>query len=127
MRKIQTDAAHAPSRKQLIYLSLLCVSANLFAASFSTAPGNAQPNTIETIAAPHPATEAASTTTSSCPATITQSSSQAVTTGNSVSCNTGPYHTDNSYWRAFDMATLTGGAEYCINSVSFGVEWANNP
>src|SRR5678816_2060807 len=34
-------------------------------------------------------------------------------------------HTDNSYWRAFDMTAYAGGGQYCINSVSFGVEFAN--
>jgi hypothetical protein len=60
-----------------------------------------------------------------CLPTITQSSSQAITTGNSVSCNDGVTHTDNSYWRAFDMAAYAAGGQYCINSVSFGVEFAN--
>ena len=63
--------------------------------------------------------------TPSCPPVITQSSTQTITTGNSVSCNNGVGHTDNSYWRAFNMATFTGGAQYCINSVSFGVDSAN--
>src|SRR5678816_916318 len=34
-------------------------------------------------------------------------------------------HTDNSYWRAFDMTAYAGGGQYCISSVSFGVEFAN--
>src|SRR5437773_9234994 len=55
-------------------------------------------------------------------ATITESSSQAITTGNSVSCNNGTGHTDNSYWRAFSMAGIGG---YNVSSVSFGVESAN--
>src|SRR5437773_7699823 len=55
-------------------------------------------------------------------ATITESSSQAIVTGNSVSCNNGTGHTDNSYWRAFNM----GGAGFSVTSVSFGVESANN-
>src|ERR1051325_5047997 len=61
-----------------------------------------------------------------CPATITESSTQAVTTGNSASCNNGTSHTDNSYWRAFNMTTFVGGQQYNITSVSFGVESANN-
>src|SRR5213075_1372618 len=59
-----------------------------------------------------------------CAATITESSSQAIVTGNSVSCNNGTGHTDNSYWRAFNMATFTGGQQYNVSSVSFGVESA---
>ena len=46
----------------------------------------------------------------SCPPVITQSSTQTITTGNSVSCNNGVGHTDNSYWRAFNMASFVGGA-----------------
>src|SRR5204863_3662918 len=52
---------------------------------------------------------------------ITQSTSQAIVTGNSVSCNNGTGHTDNSYWRAFNV----GGAAVNVTSVSFGVESAN--
>src|SRR5205823_4434298 len=62
------------------------------------------------------------TPTPTCPPIITQSSSQAIVTGNSVSCNNGTGHTDNSYWRAFNM----GGAGSNITAVSFGVESANN-
>ena len=40
---------------------------------------------------------------------LTQSSSQAVTTANSASCNDGITHTDNSYWRAFDMTAYASG------------------
>src|SRR5204862_4100079 len=53
---------------------------------------------------------------------ITQSTSQTITTGNSVSCNNGTGHTDNSYWRAFSMGGIGG---YNVSSVSFGVESAN--
>ena len=64
--------------------------------------------------------------TPSCPPTITHSSTQTITTGNSVSCNNGAAHTDNSYWRAFNMGTFVGGLAYNVDSVSFGVESANN-
>ena len=59
-----------------------------------------------------------------CPPVITHSSSQAITPLNSVSCNNASGHTDNSYWRAFNMATFAGGAQYDVTSVSFGVEEA---
>jgi subtilisin family serine protease len=65
----------------------------------------------------------------SCPPTITESTSQAIVAGNSASCNNGPpdfNHTDNSYWRAFDMNTFTGGQEYDVTSVSFGIEQATS-
>jgi hypothetical protein len=64
-----------------------------------------------------------------CPSTITQSNSQQITPGNSVSCNTGPpgfLHFDTSYWRAFNMATFTGSQAYAVTSVSFGIESATS-
>jgi subtilisin family serine protease len=60
----------------------------------------------------------------SCPPTITQSTSQDIVTGNSVACNDGVGTTENHYWRAFDMSTFTGGLEYDVTSVSFGIESA---
>ena len=67
--------------------------------------------------------------TGTCPWTITQSSSQAITLGNSVSCYSGPpdyLHFDTSYWRAFNMASFTGSQQYNVTSVSFGIEVAND-
>src|ERR1700731_2692536 len=60
---------------------------------------------IHALAAVDSASGAAPTGT--CPPTITQSGSQVIAAGNSVSCNSGPpglLHFDTSYWRAFDMA-----------------------
>jgi hypothetical protein len=34
--------------------------------------------------------------------------------------------TENHYWRAFDMNTFTGGLEYDVTSVSFGIEQATS-
>ena len=64
------------------------------------------------------------TASPSCPPVITHSSSQAITPLNSVSCNNASGHTDNSYWRAFNMTTFVGGSDYNVTSVSFGVEEA---
>src|SRR5437868_1997478 len=75
-------------------------------------PGTPSPTTTPTPGTPSP--------TPSC-TPITQSTSQAITTGNSVSCNNGTGHTDNSYWRAFNMV----GSGFNVTSVSFGVESAN--
>ncbi|PYJ09892.1 MAG: hypothetical protein DMF06_08335 [Verrucomicrobia bacterium] len=64
-----------------------------------------------------------------CPATITHSSSQDITAGNSAICSSGPpgfLHFSTSYWRAFNMAAFTGSQEYDITSVSFGVERAQS-
>jgi hypothetical protein len=60
-----------------------------------------------------------------CPSTITQSTSQAIVTG-SVACSEPAVRTlENHYWRAFDMATFTGGQAYNITSVEFGIEQAS--
>lgn len=63
-----------------------------------------------------------------CPATITQSTSQAIVAANSVACSSdmGVTTTENHYWRAFDMNTFTGGQEYDVTSVSFGIEQATS-
>ena len=61
-----------------------------------------------------------------CPSTITQSVSQEIISGNSVACNNGTATAQNSYWRAFDMNIFTGGQEYDVTSVSFGIENASS-
>jgi hypothetical protein len=64
------------------------------------------------------------TTPGGCPSTITHSLSQSIVTGNSTACfdeGTG-FTRENTYWRAFDMNTFTGGQAYDISSISFGVE-----
>jgi hypothetical protein len=61
-----------------------------------------------------------------CPATNTESTSLTIVDGNSVACNNGVGTTQNHYWRAFDMNTFTGGQEYDVASVSFGIELAQN-
>jgi len=68
------------------------------------------------------------TPSGSCPPTITESSSQDITAGNSVACSSdnGVTTTENHYWRAFDMSTFTGGLEYDVTSVSFGIEQATS-
>ena len=59
-----------------------------------------------------------------CTPVLTQSTSQAITASKEP-CrygNSGGFaETPNSYWRAFSMGTFIGGAEYTVNSVSFGV------
>ena len=99
-----------------------------------TAGGGGTPSPTPTATAtatsggPTPTATATSTAGGSptCPPIITQSTSQTIVTSNSVSCNNGTGHTDNSYWRAFNMGTFVGGAAYNVTSVSFGVESANN-
>ncbi|MCB1587598.1 MAG: DUF11 domain-containing protein [Xanthomonadales bacterium] len=55
---------------------------------------------------------------------LTQSLSQAITAANSVSCNSAAGHTDNSYFRAFDLSAFPGGFDVC--AVEFGIETATN-
>src|SRR2546430_1444884 len=66
--------------------------------------------------------------TGTCPATITESTSQGIVDGNSIACSSdnGVTTTDNQYWRAFDMNTFTGGQEYDVTSISFGIEIARS-
>ena len=56
--------------------------------------------------------------------TITHSVTQAIVTGNSVSCNAGGLHADNSYLRAFDLPAfgITGG--FSVTQVEMGIEQA---
>ncbi|HRI25439.1 MAG TPA: M36 family metallopeptidase, partial [Ferruginibacter sp.] len=58
------------------------------------------------------------------PVTLTQSTSTAITQFNSVSCNAGGLHTDNSYWRAYNLATMGLPGPVTINTVTFGIEQA---
>ncbi|HOX72918.1 proprotein convertase P-domain-containing protein [Dokdonella sp.] len=51
--------------------------------------------------------------------TLTQSNSQAITALNSVSCNSGGLHTDNSYFRSFPLT-----ADINVCEVQFGIETA---
>ena len=75
-------------------------------------------------ASPTSSASPSATASPSCPPVITHSSSQAITPLNSVSCNNASGHTDNSYWRAFNMTTFVGASDYNVTSVSFGVEEA---
>ncbi len=52
------------------------------------------------------------------PTTLTQSTSQSIVAG-SVSCNARGLHTDNSYWRAFNLTTA-----FDVSVVQIGVELA---
>lgn len=55
---------------------------------------------------------------------LTHSASQTITPGNSVSCNAGGLHTDNSYIRKFDLEAfgITGGFD--VTNVQVGIETA---
>jgi hypothetical protein len=57
--------------------------------------------------------------------TITHSASQSIVAG-SVSCNAGGLHTDNSYWRAFNLSSFGISGSYTVTDVSIGVETATS-
>jgi hypothetical protein len=67
--------------------------------------------------------DSAPTATPSCPPVITQSTSQAITTPAPLCAHPPPMFIlyDNFYWRAFNMQSFVGGAEFTVSSVSFGV------
>lgn len=54
---------------------------------------------------------------------LTQNANNTPAAGNSVSCNAGGLHADNSYFRAFASATIPTGFSAC--AVEFGIESAN--
>ena len=56
--------------------------------------------------------------------TLTQSTAQSITTGNSVSCNMSGFHAENSYWRVFDLSTFGITTVFDVNEVQFGIEEA---
>lgn len=56
--------------------------------------------------------------------TITHSASQSIVTNNSVSCNAGGLHTDNSYLRQFDLNAFGITDTYNVTQVEIGVEQA---
>jgi len=53
---------------------------------------------------------------------LTRSTSQSIAALNSISCNTGGLHTDNSYFRAYDMSGYPDGFDVC--EVQIGIESA---
>jgi uncharacterized repeat protein (TIGR01451 family) len=62
------------------------------------------------------------------PTSITQSSSTSVAALNSVSCNDGIGHTDNSYYRAFTLSAFNpplDQLQFLVESVTFGIESAS--
>jgi hypothetical protein len=60
------------------------------------------------------------------PTDLTESSSDTVTSGNSASCNNGVGHTDNSYWRAFNLPDFGITGDFDVCSVEIGVEQATS-
>lgn len=57
-----------------------------------------------------------------CEPVLTQSLSQSIILFNSISCNAGGLHTNNSYMRVFDLPALGYTNDFYINSVDVGIE-----
>jgi hypothetical protein len=97
----------------LFVLSLATISF-AFSQSFSTSslkPGESANNANRSVTATY---------------FITYSTSQSIITGNSVSCNAGGLHTNNSYMRVFDLVndfSINGPID--VTSVDFGIEVAS--
>jgi hypothetical protein len=74
----------------------------------------------------HPATKASggSSLAPTADISITESASQSIITGNSVACNNGVSHTDNSYYRVFDLPTFGISGQFNVTDVEIGVEQA---
>src|ERR1051326_3776019 len=106
------NAAHNASLQLAICAALLGLSAILFASSFRGAANKPPPEPLPIRTAFHepPATP---TPAPPNPLLLTQSTSQTVVIGDAIApcANHDPLggraHTDNSYWRAFDMEKLT--------------------
>ncbi|PWT83959.1 MAG: hypothetical protein C5B58_05595 [Acidobacteria bacterium] len=60
-----------------------------------------------------------------CADPITHSLSQSIVSGNSGYCGFGS-NLETRFWRAFNMQTFTGGQEYDVTSISFGIELASS-
>lgn len=56
--------------------------------------------------------------------TITHSLSQTIQALNSVSCNAGGLHTDNSYMRVFDLPSFGINGDFEVSQVQIGIEQA---
>jgi len=104
-----------------------CIAAN---SSVATVTANTSPLLI--VAVPgtilcegDPAALTVYNTSGTNPVALTQSSSTTITSGNSVACNAGGLHTDNSYWRAYNLAPMGLPAPLTINTVTFGIELAS--
>jgi hypothetical protein len=95
------------------WVLVLAVGGSLWAANSFTRNGSGEP-VNHTVLVPTPG-----------PHSITQNSdTSTITTGNSVSCNAGGLHTDNSYLRRFTMADYGITNQFDVANVDVGVEQA---
>ncbi len=113
------------------YFRAVVQAAGCVASNSSIATVTATTNPLVIVAVPgttlcqgDPAALTVYESTGNTPVTLTQSTSTAITQFNSVSCNAGGLHTDNSYWRAYDLSTMGLPGAVTINNVTFGIEQA---
>ncbi len=100
--------------KLLTLLFVLTVSGAMFAQSFTTSPNPATGTTGQTLIPFAPTSM-----------TITESTDPVtIVTGNSVSCNAGGLHADNSYFRAFTLSNFGITEDFNVSQVEIGVEQA---
>ncbi|MEZ4779887.1 MAG: HYR domain-containing protein, partial [Flavobacteriaceae bacterium] len=94
--------------------------------NFTKAPNNLSSKT-QTFQGPLPGTTTLiqNGNTRMAPVTITQSTTQNITPGNSVTCNAGGVPTDNSFFRAFDLSTYGITDDFNVTDVEFGFEAIN--
>lgn len=60
------------------------------------------------------------------PVTVTQSSSNTITTNNGISCGNATTTSINSYWRAYDLSAFPAlNQSFTITTVNFGIEIAS--
>jgi hypothetical protein len=58
---------------------------------------------------------------------VTHSINQSITSNNSVSCNAGGLHTNNSYFRIFDLSNNFGiTRDFIVKHIEIGIELANS-
>ena len=97
-------------RMSMAFAALLLSATTAYAQSFSNSTFEVPKPDRQTVVAP----EGGCGTI-----TLTQSTSQSITSGNSVSCNNGAGHTNNSYFRSFPLT-----ADINVCEVQFGIETA---
>lgn len=107
---------HKSSRVLIVLASLALLAGGAFAQSLSPSPNPAAGQVLP------PGGPGAGPACG--PITITESTTQNIVALNSVSCNAGGLHTDNSYYRAFDLSTFGITTDFNVCDVQFAIETA---
>ena len=59
------------------------------------------------------------------PVSLTQTLDNTIVPGLGISCNAGTLHTNNSYWRVYDLATVYPNKSLDVSSIQIAIETAN--